>query len=408
MLTHSQYLVVICLGWLLVGCGPSGDELFRQAQEAAENKDKELSVELVLKAAEKGCFDAMIIAGGIYIHGEGVEPNKELGFSLIRKAAEAKHPDAMFVLGKCYENGTATDKDPDKARYWKNQAFEADSPLAMNAVAEKIYHEISYASITKRIRANDDNQVSYSGKEKESMALAVKVFKRLVEEDRFTNKVDVAHIYQCLGEIYTKGMAVNQSTRAGISYYEKAIKLGSKMAMGDLGYIYCEGEVCEKDYDKGVPLLRKSLTGRNDVRVLGLLGKAYADPEWALSDLDTAKKYFTDAIYQHDNSDDDHKSDFEIKESLYWAGRILVFEDKKYRDEDRGIKYLKRAAKAGCNEASYFLAVAYCDGIGVEKDLVEAYSLVISAKFSRDKEIAAEAQKLYDQIRKKRYPSLYN
>ena len=85
-----------------------------------------------------------------------------------------------------------------------------------------------------------------------------------------------------------------------------------------------------------------------------------------------------------------------------------MFEDEKYRDEDRGIKYLKRAAKEGCNEASYFLAVAYCDGIGVEKDLDEAYRLVGSAKFSRDKEIAAEAQKLYEQIRKKRYPSLYN
>lgn len=408
MYTHSRCLVVISLGCLLIGCGPGGDELFRQAQEAAENKAQELSVELVLKAADKGCFDAMIIAGGIYIHGEGVEPNKELGFSLIRKAAEAKHPDAMFVLGKCYENGTATDKDPDKARYWKNKAFEADSPMAMNAVAENIYHEISYASISKRIRANDDNHASYSSKDKESMALAVKVFKRLVEEDRFTNKVDVARIYQRLGKIYANGMAVNQSTRTGISYYEKAIKLGSKMAMRDLGYIFCEGEICEKDYDKGVPLLRKSLTGRNDVSVLGLLGKAYADSEWASSDLETAKKYFTDAIYQHDTSDEDDKRDFEIEESLYWAGRILVFEDEKYRDEDRGIKYLKRAAKAGCNEASYFLAIAYCDGIGVKKDLDEAYHYVSSAKFSRDREIAAEAKKLYDQIEKQLYPSLYN
>ena len=32
--------MIFVLGMLVSGCGPSGDELFRQAEEAAKNKDK--------------------------------------------------------------------------------------------------------------------------------------------------------------------------------------------------------------------------------------------------------------------------------------------------------------------------------------------------------------------------------
>ncbi len=401
--------MIFVLGMLVSGCGPSGDELFRQAQEAAKNKDKERAVELVLKAADKGCLDAMVVAGEIYIHGEGVEPNKELGFSMIRKAAEAKHPDAMYVLGKCYEEGTATTKDADKARYWKKLAFDNDSPMAMFDMANDIYHRINLATISKRIRSSDEKPFSYSSLDKDSMSQAVKVFKRLVEEDRFTNKVDVAQVYCNLGEIYAKGLAINQDFRTAISYYEKAINMGNKWAMRELGSMYCEGEFCEKDYDRGVPLLQDYLRDERDFRILEQLGKAYVDESWPLADVAKAKEYFESAIYQYENSDDEGeiRDVFEIEDSLYWLGRILVFEDERYRDETNGITYLKRAADAGSDEAKYFLAAAYCDGVGVKKDLEKAYDLSGSAKYASDKTIAAEAKELHEELGKQLHPLLY-
>ena len=395
--------VVVVLGLLFCGCGPSGDELFRQAEEAAKNKDKELAVELVLKAADKGCLDAMVVAGGIYILGEGVEPNKELGFSMIRKAAEAKHPDAMYVLGKCYEEGTATTKDVDKARYWKKLALDNDSPTAMFNMANGVYSE----TMSKWIRSRREKNFSFSSKDKSSMAQAVKIFKRLVEEDRFTNRVDVAQVYCNLGEIFAEGLAINQDTQTAILYYEKAIDLGDRGAMRALGLIYCEGKICPKDYDRGVPLLQEYLRDERDFWILEQLGMAYVDQDWSSADLGKAKDYFEKAVYQYDNSDEKNGSGFMIRDSLYWLGRILMFEDEQYRDDAKGIKYLKRASEAHSEEAKYFLAAAYCDGIGVKKDLEKAYDLSGSAEFARDKTIAAEAKKLHDQLRKQLHPLLY-
>ena len=403
---YETFGVVVVLRMLFCGCGPSGDELFRQAQESAKNKDKELAVELVLKAADKGCLDAMVVAGGIYIHGEGVEPNKELGFSLIRKAAEAKHPDAMFALGKCYEEGTATAKDTDKARYWKELAFDNDSPIAMFDMAKRVYFEIDL----KRLRSSRGRTFSYSSQDKNSMAKAVKVFKRLVEEACFTNKVDVPLVYCTLGDIYARGVAINQDTQTAIAYYEKAIDLRSEWAMRALGSIYCKGEICPKDYDKGVPLLQESLKMKNgvgDYLILEQLGKTYVDQDWSSADLGKAKDYFERAIRQYDNSDKRDESDLMIRDSLYWLGRILMFEDEQYRDDAKGIKYLKRASEAHSDEAKYFLAAAYCDGIGVKKDLEKAYDLSGSAKYARDKTIAEEAKKLHDQIGKQLHPLLH-
>ena len=402
--------IVVALGMLFCGCGPSGDEWFRQAQEAAKNKDKALAVELVLKAADKGCLDAMVAAGEIYIHGNGIEPNKELGFSLIRKAAEAKHPDAMFVLGKCYEEGIATAKDADKARYWKELAFDNDSPRAMF----DIYHEIDSKY---RMRSIDEKAISYSSNDKRTMAKVVKVFKSLVEESHgMKYNVDESRVCCALGDIYARGIAIIQDTQTAIAYYEKAIDLGSEWAMRELGSIYCEGEICSKDYDKGVPLLQKSLKMRNggsDYSILEQLGKAYVDQDWPSADLGKARDYFERAVFEFENQEREQEievkseDDFMVAESLYWLGRILMFEDERYRDDAKGIKYLKRAAEAHSDEAQYFLAAAYCDGIGVEKDLEKAYDLSGSAQYARDKTIAAEAKKLHDTLGKQLHPLLY-
>ena len=400
---YEPLVAVVVLGMLFAGCGPSGDELFRQAQEAMKHKDKELAAQLVLKAADKGCLEAMLSAGVIYIHGEGIEPNKELGFSMIRKAAEAGYPDAMYALGMCYGDGTGTTKDVDKARYWKKLAFDKDSPIAMFDMASEVCSETKL----KSIRSSSEKTVSFPSKDKSLMAQAVKAFKRLVEEERFTNRVDVAQVYCKLGEIYAEGLAINQDTQAAISYYEKAIGLGNKWAMRELGTIYCEGKICERDYDKGVPLLQKYLGREENYWILQQLGLAYVDQDWSSADFGKAKDYFERAVYQHDNSDERGESDLVIRNSLYWLGRILMFEDELYRDDAKGIKYLKRAAEAHSSEAKYFLAAAYCDGIGVKKDLEKAYDLSGSAKYADDKTIAAEAKKLHDQLGKQLHPYLY-
>ena len=394
---------LVVSGMLISGCGPSGDDLFRQAQEAMKSKDKELAAQLVFKAADKGCLGAMLSAGVIYIHGEGVEPNKERGFSLIRKAAEAGYPDAMYALGMCYEDGTATGKDIDKARYWKKLAFDKDSPIAMYGIASDVYIKV----MSKQSRSQNEKAVLYSSKDRDSMAQVIKTLKRLVEEDRFTNRVDVAQVYCILGDIYTRGLAISQDTRKAITYYEKAVKLESTAAMRELGLIYCKGEICEKDYDKGVQLLQKSQRNVKDVDILEQLGLAYADQDWPSADLGKAKYYFERAVYEHDSLGRDSTFEFMIKDSLCWLGRILLFEDERYRDDTKGIKCLKRASDAGSNEAKYFLAAAYYDGIGVKKDLEKAYDLSRIAKYASDKTIAAEAKKLHEELGRQLHPLLY-
>lgn len=405
---HTNLFLMSIVGVSMwTGCGPSGETLFAQAKEASKEKNEDLAVELMLKAAEKRWPKAMVAAGFIYIRGVGVEPDKERGFSLIRNAAEANYPDAMFALGECYENGIATPKDPDKAYYWKTRALKNDSPRALFRYADDLVDKYEALYFERRQTAGKDKRIVYSANEQHEMVKAIEILKRLCTEEQFADEVDIALVNWILGDIYGRGLATQQDTKQAFEYYERAMEIGDIFFTFKLGLVYCQGEIGKKDCDKGVALLKKCLKDRTiEVRALENIGLAYADASWAASNFKTASTYLDRAIRLHEEEWGTERDGF-IEDSLCWLGRILVFEDVQSRNIAKGIRCLERAVAAHSHEANYYLALAYYEGIGVEKDLYEADRLIGGAWSSRDKTLEEKIKELKEKIKKGLYPTLY-
>ena len=76
------------------------------------------------KSAAQGNRDGLHNIGVCNLYGYGVLRNPPKGLNLLIKAAEAGSWDAMDVLGFYYVNGLFVEKSLDKAAFWINKAFE--------------------------------------------------------------------------------------------------------------------------------------------------------------------------------------------------------------------------------------------------------------------------------------------
>jgi len=362
---------VLCL---LSGCGESGEELFRKAKMAAIDQEDEVrATELYRKSADKGYPEAMVVVGMSYLEGKNVEQDYNCAFSWFHKAAEAEYPDGMFFLGDCYQKGLGTERDLEKAEYWKEKAFKAGNARAMLEYAETTLRQVVSAALE---RGNfEEGQLGYSVKECRDMQKVVRTLAKLARDGKFAGQVDVGGIEGTLGYIYAHGIGIARNAGKAIGHLKKAVDLCDKPSIRRLGVIYCDGILVSKQYELGIPLLREVLKENPaDVRMLELMGNAYLDGSWKGKDAKQAKTCFEEALKIRMESKT--ADDASIGDALCGLGRVMLFENEEFRDEKQGIQYLERAEKAGFPEARYYLALAYCGGIGVPYDEEKALRLL--------------------------------
>lgn len=116
-------LIAPLLGLLLAlgGCGISQSD-YDQGLAAHRDQQYETALSLLLRAAQNGNHDAMAIAGGMLVMGQGGTKDPIEGVRWLRKAAESGHTAAQAMLGTLYTFGTAVKQDANEARHWLGQA----------------------------------------------------------------------------------------------------------------------------------------------------------------------------------------------------------------------------------------------------------------------------------------------
>ncbi|RHZ89085.1 hypothetical protein Glove_19g297 [Diversispora epigaea] len=78
----------------------------------------------LLKAAEKGEYNAQYFLGNCYKRGHGINVDQVKAFEWYKKAAECGDNDGQYEVGKCFYEGRGTKKDIINAIYWLNKAKE--------------------------------------------------------------------------------------------------------------------------------------------------------------------------------------------------------------------------------------------------------------------------------------------
>lgn len=387
---------------LLEGCGSKGEEFLEQAKEELDKgkqADGARVAELLLTAARKGSPEGMVLTGEMYVDGDWVEPDKETAFAWFRKAAKAGEPDGMFCLAGCYRAGEGTKKENDKAQYWLRKAFESNSRMAMD-YARGLPGQIGMEAIKRGVYDNNGVLV-YTELEIARIAEIIDIFTYLLGEKKLVGKVDKIAIYDILGDIYKQGIAVQQNGTKAIRYFESGLELGSRHAMEQLGIIYCKGELCPKNYTRGVSLLKEAGMDGLGPWTLQLLGKVYLEPSWEGRDLSQAKSCFEKAIQcRRDHGDE---SDVLLEDALCGLGEILLFGNPEFHDEKQGREYLERAVQENSDEARYHLALAHCKGMGGLPIPGNAWELLEDAGYVGDKNLAGKIEKLKNEIKSGQY-----
>lgn len=187
-----------------------------------------------------------------------------------------------------------------------------------------------------------------------------------------------------LGIMYEKGLGVKRDMQAAEGMYLRAANLGYEQGQFDLANLYYNGDGIKQDYKQaGRWYMAAAMSGH--LRSQYYLAQMYENGQGVPVDHLNALKWYVKA------------ADGGLPEAKYVVGRKLLTGEDIKEDHPKAIPYLLDAADAGVPHARAWLGLAYFNGWGTPKNLVEAY---IWLELALDNLPAGELQqKAYDTLR---------
>ena len=200
-------------------------ELMEKATSFRENREYEKAAREYKVAAKKGIPEAQYWLGRWHVWNVIKSPDAAFGIELLEKACNQGYDDAFWVLvrtlatGKNIRGQQICEKNIAKAEKLANRAAELGTPTGYQVAGEfYIYYAGKLIDLEKglgllRKSADQDNRVAL----------------------------------ESLGSIYSSGELVEKDTAQAISYFSRAVELGSDHAMVKLGEIYENGDGVKVD-----------------------------------------------------------------------------------------------------------------------------------------------------------------
>lgn len=252
------------------------------------------------------------------------------------------HPRYIRLLAQCYLDGIGVPKDEDQGFLLYQYLFEKLDSI-----------EITYVVCLLRGIGTEVDE-----------AKAFACLKRMMEMD--PNYAQV-HYYMAMCHLYGWGTVKDGSL--ALPFFERAAKLGEKMAYYDLGVMYRFGEDVAVDMKKAIAYYEKGLRA-NIGRCATNLGVIYREGiNGVAKDVVHAKQIFKQGVELGDAD-----SMFNLA-CIYFKGDL----SDGVPDYITAVRYFKMAAELGEPDSQYHLSMCYLNGWGVEKDSALATDLVASA-----------------------------
>lgn len=229
---------------------------------------KSVDAERIIRQADEGDVESMLIAASLFRQGYKVPKDKQRAVEYYRKAADNGSDMAMFQLAIMQRDGIV-DGTPNIGEYvqWMTKAADAGNVDACYNIG------LYYFSI--RPAKNAD-------------ALTFKYLQKAVEGGNADALIDFSNCYQW-------GIGTKISNDKAEAYLLKALELGVTGSKFNLGCFYAAQKDSEK-YRKGVTLLRSGADEDDDVSCQTILGTVYLYGDGHIEpDVDKAMKYLTKA-----------------------------------------------------------------------------------------------------------------
>lgn len=169
--------------------------------------------------------------------------------------------------------------------------------------------------------------------------------------------------YELAGR-YARGKGVPQDYATAVEYLRRSADQGYVYAETDLGSYYARGLGVKQDFATALEWYRKAAS-RNDPLAEYCIGYAYAHGQGVTKDMERAVQWWTKSAAHGQVDAQDALGQF------YFRGGHP--DDTNHINYAASAKWLRKAAEQGYLNAMNNLAFLYQNGMGVKKDLPQAF-----------------------------------
>ncbi|MDA0118770.1 tetratricopeptide repeat protein [Vibrio sp. T11.5] len=257
--------------------------------------NKKLALRWWTKAASQGSYEAKKELGHLYFSGEKFKKDWRLASTYLLEAYHQGEKDCASVLGSIYEGNKHFRRDVPEMYKWHKIAAESgclESQIALAGIyaSEKEYINPKKMMFWLRKAANQDDietmlllAQGYLDKQQYDLNQAIKWLKIAAKKNHH-------HALFLLGYIYSSDKyKVVDYNYAFLKYYY-ALKAGSEVAPGRLGYMYQYGLGVDKDIEQAKSLYSMGAL-YNDPYAQFYYAELYLDEKYGMMDLLHAFKW---------------------------------------------------------------------------------------------------------------------
>ena len=373
--------------------------LYLKGERTIQNIAK--GMEFFILAAQQNDPEAFCNLALIYLNGYGIETNFSKALEYLKLAAAQNYADAFFSLGLIYYDGEIVDKDIEKAKEFFEKSGTLGNSQAFLLLGEIFEDEdnISKANEFFELSAkmnNPDALLSLGFRYLEGKGVNKDILKALEYLEKSSKYNNPKALFN-LGMLYLNGEGVNKDYLKAKEYFEKSASLDHPNASFHLGMLYFNGKGgIKQDYKKAKECFEFSAVFNNCesyANSLLYLGKIYENGFGVEKSLSEAIKYYkksadlnnTDAIYNLGMLYFFNKKDY--KQARYYYELIekenypdvlnnlgfIYYEGLEVKkDEDKAIKFCKRAAEKKDTNALLNLANIYKERSSTNDDIWKA------------------------------------
>jgi len=307
------------------------------------------------KAAEQGDARGEYGLGELYAGGKGVQQDYAEAAKWYQKAADHGHSKGQYKLGLMYSYGQGVQQDYIKAMTLFKMAGKdinyTPPPMGYTDETRNEYESRSDNEKKKIAMMNSYRYKDAANFNSMDYTATIMYYRNAVAGD--------ARSQYKLGELYVDGKGVQQDYSEAAKWYQKAAEQGNPQAQVNLGNMYRDGKGVQQDYAEAAKWYRKAAE-QGDSQIQLNLANMYRDGDGLKQDYTEAAKWYQKAAEQGNPQAQVNLG------NMYRDGKGVQ------QDYTEAAKWYRKAAEQGDSQAQFDLANMYNLGQGVQKNIIEA------------------------------------
>ncbi|MEW6159091.1 MAG: hypothetical protein AB1813_16825 [Verrucomicrobiota bacterium] len=328
------------------------------------------------QAAESGLTQAQFALAILHLYGVGAEKNSDLAVKWLRSAAEKGEENAQVTLGWLYLEGDLVARNSAQAFFWIREAVLQNNALAMALIG--IMYERGQGVVQDAAEA-----LSWCRK---ALVSGVNSFdtEGVLQAHRRAGQKIFTQTTLLVAQLYRDGRGVTASMERAVEYWEKAARQGEAEAQFNLGWALHNGSGIQANIEAARQWYEKA-AAQNYAPAQFNLGLMYENGLGAPRDLAHAAQWYRKAA---------NLGDIQALVNLGWLLQTQGGET----NLTEAIRCYQTAAQKNNSKAQMLLAECYEKGLGVGKDLVEAYKWLYLAAQNNDPDATARLNLLAENL----------